>query len=175
MVISMNQKQENSEQFKPNRRIDFLARDLETNQWISDYTKIIAGDYDGTKCKSNDNRSHNSIWANREMTKKGISFDSSSDDCQLLISTRIKDQNGKTIYEGDIISFMFDYYYDPTEESWIEGIGPVVWDNENASLSVQVWDEISEKYLHLGFKYLKEIEILGNRFDNPELLKDVKQ
>jgi len=67
--------------------------------------------------------------------------------------TGLKDKNGKEIYEGDI--FEFDY---PME---------VLWDMGS-------WVVKTKKGSSLLFGYTTEGEIIGNIYENPELLDNPK-
>lgn len=91
------------------------------------------------------------------------------DDIVLMQSTGLKDKNGKEIFEGDIvrttrflgradeIGGFYEYEKDYAgvvkvlEGSWVIDIG---------SVAVRLWSEIDEP------------EVLGNIYENPELLDD---
>lgn len=74
--------------------------------------------------------------------------------------TGLQDKNGKDIYEGDIIDGLdidtnFGQTYKNIKVSFRLGefgIGGGAW--------------------HLGLKYLSEIEVIGNIYENPELIKE---
>lgn len=79
--------------------------------------------------------------------------------------TGLKDKNGKLIWENDIVKvygdtddFGNDLYY----------FFKVVW---NKDLCCWWLSDIYTKEDECLYIYLKEIEILGNVFDNPELLE----
>ena len=74
-----------------------------------------------------------------------------------LQRTGLKDQNGYAIYEGDII----------TTHRNGEGIrrtGEVVYDNEVGAYYMGEWGMLSD------FSLFNEFRIIGNNFENPELL-----
>lgn len=103
--------------------------------------------------------------------------------------TGLKDKNGNKIFEGDILKFddeIWSSYYTScgTEyDSWeTENYGVVGFDEDLAK-----YDFVKYKYnensveadLHenntIQFAdFVKDLEIIGNIHDNPELLKEVK-
>ena len=83
---------------------------------------------------------------------------------KLMQSTGNKDKNGKEIFEGDIIKF-FD----------CDGDGytvPVVWDNDYACFSVDWGSNMltSFDYLEEFYTDLKDIEVIGNIYENLSLI-----
>lgn len=85
------------------------------------------------------------------------------DRVELMQFTGLKDKNGKEIYEGDIVRF-YDYYNEYTKSVvFIEssaGFG-VEW-SKNFSMS---FDGVSEYYELINY-----FEVIGNIYENPELL-----
>ena len=68
----------------------------------------------------------------------------------------LHDKNGKEIYEGDIV-----YFVSKDENAFI------LWDEETARYIIQFngWCADFDNY------YGKELEVIGNIYDNPDLLE----
>jgi len=109
---------------------------------------------------------------------KGIPI-SEINDCVALQYTGIKDKNGGEVYNGDIVIIQ-RYFTKPfinndieIEYKFVEGeflTGLVYWDTFGAKYLVD--------YSHIRYDDIEEfnkpshrIEVIGNIYDNPELLK----
>lgn len=75
-----------------------------------------------------------------------------------------KDRNDKLIWENDIIAY-WDTYSTDNGLAEADCIGKVVWDDE--TLSFQVTNRLSAE----SYEVLGECSVIGNIFDNPELLE----
>ncbi len=82
--------------------------------------------------------------------------------------TGLHDKNGKEIYEGDIV--LLDCYY--YEEPAFDGEFKVIYDDING-----MWLLVDLENKDRGFAfgeirsyYKAEVEVIGNIYDNPELL-----
>lgn len=83
---------------------------------------------------------------------------------KLMQSTGLKDKNGVEIYEGDIVRFSDcdgDVY-----------VTPVVWDKNYACFGVSFSGKYPTSFDYLEEFYTdpKDIEVVGNIYENPELL-----
>lgn len=101
-------------------------------------------------------------WFNGEFDfiGDGITFKRDADDVVLMQSTGLKDKNGKEIFEGDIVDY--------------KGRKAVVkWHGSYASFIYRFVDELKERNSewHPLFLAYYRFEVIGNKFENPELLE----
>lgn len=82
--------------------------------------------------------------------------------------TGLKDKNGKLIWENDVVKFDV-YYYGKLESSTISQIK---WCNDLCALSLVVNGRGTRGTLGHLMDLNKEIEVIGNIFDNPELVEN---
>lgn len=77
--------------------------------------------------------------------------------------TGLTDKNGNKIWENDVIGYWDTY---STENGYAEAdcIGKVFWDDE--TLSFQVTERLSAE----SYEVMDECSVIGNIFDNPELI-----
>lgn len=87
---------------------------------------------------------------------------------RLMQSTGLKDINGKLIYEGDIIKYM---YYNPKRYTkWI-----VVFNQNTLEFDLKGYEH-SEYSIRLTSYSIfnNKVEVVGNIYENPEFLKEDK-
>ena len=93
----------------------------------------------------------------------GITYMVSAEDLVLMQSTGLVDKNGKEIFEGDILDY--------------RGRKALVrWHESYASFIYRFVDELQNRnteWKPLYLAYMK-CEIIGNIYENPELLEDIK-
>ena len=80
----------------------------------------------------------------------------------LMQYTGLKDKNGKEIYEGDIIKIC-------AEGLGGEAIGKIVYDEYDLAFVLK--NEVEELSECLWYAE-QQLEVIGNIYDNPELLKE---
>ena len=78
-------------------------------------------------------------------------------DIELMQYTGLKDKNNKEIYEGDIVKFL-------------NGIFEVIWCNEKASFMLK--NKEYKEFLNFIYENNNVMEIVGNIYKNPELIKE---
>ena len=78
--------------------------------------------------------------------------------------TGLRDKNGQKIWENDVVGF-WDTYSTENGQAEADCIGKVVWDDE--TISFQVTNRLSAE----SYEVLDECGVIGNIFDNPELLE----
>ena len=125
----------------------FKAKRLDNHYWILGFLSV------NKTCKYFIRPICGSALSSEEVDKNTI--------CQC---TGLKDRNGKLIFENDIVAYWDTY---STENGWAEAdcIGKVVWDDE--TLSFQVTNRLSSE----SYEVLDECSVIGNIFDNPDLLE----
>jgi len=103
-------------------------------------------------------------FLNKEVTlwdkETAVNFEASFDEIELMQYTGLKDENGHEIYEGDIIEFLEA----ESGETWT---AKIVFEN----LAFKALDVEDEAYDY-DFDDLSDIEVIGNIYENPEILKD---
>mgnify|MGYP000856878781 CR=1 FL=1 len=84
------------------------------------------------------------------------------DRVELLQFTGRKDKTGKEVYEGDIVRFYDDY-----DEEYIAS---VVFIDCLGAYGVE-WDGFQSSFDDINEYYSKDIEVIGNIYEAPELLE----
>lgn len=112
-------------------------------------------------------------WFGSEMYDKPVVYDGELyldwrefEDCNtyngaiLMQSTGLKDKNGKEIFDGDIVKFTITNGFDYVVDEY----GAVTY-KQGAFFIVKDFAE----YL-ISYVYTKEVEVIGNVYENQELL-----
>jgi len=96
------------------------------------------------------------------------------DRLKIMQYTGLKDKNGREIYEKDIVKFKL-----LTRDGEKRGIGIVEWNDIERAWVVKVVKSDSGmpilKYYLLGFIKDEQLRVIGNIYENPELLKEVDE
>ena len=138
------------------REILFKAKRIDNGEWVEGAL------FDGEKYCIIGSQINFSHYAENECKIVGYKVDRNTI-CQC---TGFSDEDGKKIFEGDIVGFIDGT---STENGYSEQCcrGQVGWDEETASF--QVTERLSaESYEVLD----RGCKVLGNIFDNPELMEE---
>jgi len=104
--------------------------------------------------------------------KKEVFFENPEQEPALMLYTTLKDKNDKEIYEGDIIKIWYppEDIYDATN-----GVGVVEWEIEKAKENICgvgfTFRDFTRKKVHWGSLNSEYLEVIGNIYEDPELLK----
>ena len=95
---------------------------------------------------------------------------------ELMQFTGLKDKNGKDIYEGDILKAIYSKGYGKGN-AWFEK--SVVVEVEDSSYgyefvykTIKIVKRVTNKDLLKDWDMYSEFLVIGNRFENPELIKE---
>lgn len=91
----------------------------------------------------------------------GITYMVSAEDLVLMQSTGMVDRNGNIIFEGDIVKMSKDVYSEPTYYEVVRHYGGA-YRLESKQHGCELWLRHTD------------CEVVGNVYENPELLEDKK-
>lgn len=133
------------------REILFKAKRLDNGEWV-----------EGSLISTEDNSGFILRSKTKAFIPKGTNTFCSTecyeiDQTTLCQYTGLTDKNGKKIWENDIVR---------NEEG---DIGVVQWFEEHAAF--MIWNKTKNCVYYLAKNDFSKIEIVGNEFDNPELLE----
>ena len=86
----------------------------------------------------------------------------------------LRDKNGNLIWENDVVEFQFDEYCSFTNKDTKKRKGKVFFSDYRASFSIAMGRHGSESINNDLFRYVQcgnRVEVIGNKFDNPELVE----
>lgn len=93
----------------------------------------------------------------------------------MIHQLKITDKNGKKIWENDIVRFQFDNDDCPfPNKDTKKRLGKIFFSDFRASWSIAMGRKGNKRINNDLFKYVQNgnrVEVIGNIFDNPELLE----
>lgn len=92
----------------------------------------------------------------------------------LMQYTGLKDKNGKEIYEGDIVNYMFDYDDEKLKKKAKRYIGHIAWCAAHCSFEISSTIE-DHHGLVFNAGHFCQIEIIGNIYKDYNLLNKKKK
>ena len=130
----------------------FRAKRLDNGQWVQGFI---------CKKKYKSNKFYISCFHDKDDNEQFFAIDPDTI-CQC---TGLKVKNGNLIWENDVVGF-WDTYSTENGQAEMDCIGKVVWDDE--TISFQVTNRLSAE----SYEVIDECSVIGNIFDNPELLEE---
>lgn len=88
--------------------------------------------------------------------------------------TGLTDKNGKEIYEGDIVRNGYTCHYSSGSSSDFYNNGTVFMDVSNGCWAIDNGEHDAPKRITVKMINERNIEVIGNIHDNPELLEESK-
>lgn len=165
------------------REIEFRGKRADNGKWV--YGSLINKFDVDALCVSSSyiiERSAFSISADSDTTLYDVAclgdyYEVDEDSvCQF---TGLKDKNGVKVYEGDVIRILYTDWASKSENDTrtldeylrdIAKIGVVEWDIYYPQFHIHFMDKDNYNSLYYGrYGY---IEVIGNIYDNPELIKE---
>ena len=150
-------------------------RNIKFRAWDKDYEKMTYFDDEDYEYKPP------FVFRLDQVFKKDSNYDDYedfeyndvTDNVEVMQYTGLKDKNGKEIYEGDIVKVKL---YKGEEEKYF--IGKVEYFGSNFLVDA---DNNSEYHVYdldgfgIDYRYnLEDCEVIGNIYDNPELLEEIQ-
>jgi uncharacterized phage protein (TIGR01671 family) len=140
------------------REIKFRGKDIKTGEWrYGFYAEHRIHNFDTAGCRAEGYTLHHAIYNDSEGERGKGGYWHEIDPETFGQFTGLKDKNGVEIYEGDIVETVFPYKY-------------AVKFFDGAFIRLQLPRMKYVSTLTKGWE--KDICVIGNIYDNPELLKN---
>lgn len=111
-------------------------------------------------------------YLNGMVDLKGGEIEQYFNDVELMQSTGLKDKNGMEIYEGDILTGQQHLTTDITIPTEVKGI--VKYSSENTMFYLEEKNSGHDKFMYSLGSSIYEYEIIGNVWENADLLEVAK-
>ena len=141
-----------------NNRYLYRAKRIDNGEWVEGFYAVIG---EKTVIIEKEREEFYDVEGDKKSNGNKIVEVDPSTICQC---TGLKDKNGKLIWENDVVGF-WDTYSTENAQAEADCIGKVVWADE--TISFQVTNRLSAE----SYEVLDECGVIGNIFDNPELLE----
>ena len=140
------------------RELKFKAWDKKGMRWITDQ---IGLSLDGQIMIFDRKAGEQGEWIYRD--PKGECYTPGAwEQVELMQFTGLKDKNGREIYEGDIVKVFYENH-DDTPKQEMTRLVVVDWREELCGFEIG--------YIDHHMPYYHDYEVLGNIYENPELLE----
>lgn len=139
------------------RKINFRGKRLDNGEWVYGHY----ADYIHPDCGC---QRPSIIYTLLDIGNMIVAVDPST----ISQFANVTDCNDKEIYEGDILR---NEVYDWNNEKLGYGYYEVYWEDAENGFHISPINETAEVEEIRKWHWLNDMEIVGNRFDNPELLK----
>ena len=152
-----------------NDRYLYRAKRIDNGEWVEGFYAVIG---EKTVIIEKEREEFYDVEGEKKSHGNKIVEVDQSTICQC---TGLKDKNGKLIWENDIVRFQFDNDDCPfPNKDTKKRVGKVFFSDFRASWSIAMGRNGSKALNNDLFKYVQNgnrVEVIGNIFDNPELLE----
>lgn len=141
------------------KEIIFRGKRTENGEWVYGYyCPCVFGNFPAEPAIIDADELKNGRWAPVKVTRKSVGQ-----------YTGLTDKNRKPIFEGDIVNINNDRYAIHFGDAHLECCG-CTYDYYHVGFVLRVGN-----YMVMNQTDYKEMEVIGNIWDNPEMIKEAEQ